>query len=854
MRLSKKKREEEEIKQELAVPQKKDGIYLICGLISLAIAVYTLIAIISYIFTWAQDQSTFSNDDVFNSLIDVENGGGRIGLYWANFLVSKLFGLGAFIIPFFFFGVALFCLKIKKVKVVRLFFVTIFGCILISVVFSFIFSFTGIDRWFGTGAGGSYGYYINNWLKTMVGVPGTSVILIIATIGWLIMINRSYIKRIGDKISDVGTKVVDTAKAPFENNPDSSEQAEEESGEGGDADAEEDTDEGEDDEPEGAEAETETAASAAAKTNGGRPEPEISLVDNTVKPAAVPLDTTPANEVVEKQSVPEPEVNEPDDVEMEVTGSNEAGLIGHYSEEELKTLFDPRLELPRYKAPSLDLLESYKDKWYEVSKDELERNKRQIVNTLSNYKIGITKISVRIGPTVTLYEIVPAPGVRVSQIKKLEEDIQLSLAAHGVRVVTLPGTNAVGIEVANEKPSIVSMLSCLEFLLAQRKIAETKEARYELPVAIGKTIKNEVYTFDLTKMPHLLIAGATGQGKSVGLNALIASILYTKHPSEVKFVLVDPKRVELSLYSKLEKFFLAKLPDSDDAVITDTKKVVYTLRSLCSEMDSRYELLQKAGVRNIKEYNEKFLQRRLNPLKGHRYLPYIVVVIDEYGDLLLTAGKDIEIPLTRLAQLARATGIHLVIATQRPTTTIITGNIKANFPARIAFMVRSSIDSRTILDETGANQLIGRGDMLFATGSDVVRIQCALIDTKEVEKVVDFISGQVGYASALYLPEVQEDEEDGGGQSSVQVGETDLRKRDELFDDTARLMVISGQASASLIQRKMNLGYNRASRLIDQLEKAGIVGPADGSKPRQVLVPDLISLDDKLEEIKKEYS
>ncbi len=853
MRLSKKKREEEEIKQELAVPQKKDGIYLICGLISLAIAVYTLIAIISYVFTWAQDQSTFSNDDVFNSLIDVENGGGKIGLYWANFLVSKLFGLGAFIIPFFFFGIALFCLKIKKVKVVRLFFVTMFGCILISVVFSFIFSFTGIDRWFGTGAGGSYGYYINNWLKSMVGIPGTSVILIIATIGWLITINRSYIKRIGDKISDVGTKVVDTAKAPFESNPDSPEQSEEENGDGGDADAEEDIEDGGEDESEIEEAEVDDAA-VGVKANGGRPEPEISLVDNTVKPA-VSFAAASANEVIEKQSILEPEIKGTDNVEMEVTGGNDAGLTGHYSEEELKTLFDPRLELPRYKAPSLDLLETYKNKWYEVSKDELERNKRQIVNTLSNYKIGITKISVRIGPTVTLYEIVPAPGVRVSQIKKLEEDIQLSLAAHGVRVVTLPGTNAVGIEVANEKPSIVSMLSCLEFLLAQRKIEETKEARYELPVAIGKTIKNEVYTFDLTKMPHLLIAGATGQGKSVGLNAVIASILYTKHPSEVKFVLVDPKRVELSLYSKLEKFFLAKLPDSDDAVITDTKKVVYTLRSLCSEMDSRYELLQKAGVRNIKEYNEKFLQRRLNPLKGHRYLPYIVVVIDEYGDLLLTAGKDIEIPLTRLAQLARATGIHLVIATQRPTTTIITGNIKANFPARIAFMVRSSIDSRTILDETGANQLIGRGDMLFATGSDVVRIQCALIDTKEVEKVVDFISGQVGYASALYLPEVQEDnDDDGGGQASVQVGETDLRKRDELFDDTARLMVISGQASASLIQRKMNLGYNRASRIIDQLERAGIVGPADGSKPRQVLVPDLISLDDKLEEIKKEYS
>lgn len=850
MRLSKKKIEEEEIKQELAVPKKKDGIYLICGLVSLAIAVYTLIAIISYVFTWAQDQSVFAGDDVFNSLIDVENGGGKIGLYWANFLVSKLFGLGAFIIPFFFFGVALFCLKIKRVKLVRLFFVTIFGCILLSVVFSFIFSFTGIDRWFGTGAGGSYGYYINNWLKTMVGVPGTSVILVIATIGWLIMINRSYIKRIGDKISDVGAKVVDTAKAPFE-------PSENESGDDSDNGASGD----EDNSGEGAENEEENLDEKDNSNPLGRPlnperrDPKITLVNDLA--AASASETVESETMASDAAESSPVVggSSADDVEMEIKGGKESetDLKGHYSEDELKTLFDPRLELPRYKAPTLDLLEDYKDKWYEVSRDELERNKRKIVYTLSNYKIGITKISVRIGPTVTLYEIVPAPGVRVSQIKKLEEDIQLSLAAHGVRVVTLPGTNAVGIEVANEKPSVVSMSSCLEYLLSQKLTEGTKEFSYELPIAIGKNIKNEVYTFDLTKMPHLLIAGATGQGKSVGLNAIIASILYTKHPSEVKFVLVDPKRVELSLYSKLEKFFLAKLPDSDEAVITDTKKVVYTLRSLCSEMDERYELLQKAGVRNIKEYNEKFLKRRLNPMKGHRYLPYIVVIMDEYGDLLLTAGKDIEIPLTRLAQLARATGIHLVIATQRPTTTIITGNIKANFPARIAFMVRSSIDSRTILDETGANQLIGRGDMLFATGNDLIRIQCALIDTKEVEKVVNFISGQVGYATALYLPEVQEDDSDDGN-ASMQVGETDLRKRDDLFDDTARLMVISGQASASLIQRKMNLGYNRASRLIDQLEKAGIVGPADGSKPRQVLVPDLISLDDKLEEIKKEYS
>lgn len=845
MRSSKKKAADElEAKQELAAPSRKDGIYLMCGLVALAVAIFTLIALISYIFTWAKDQSAFSEDQVLSSLLSVNNGAGGIGLYWAQFLISKLFGLGAFIIPFFFFGVALFCLKIKKVKLLRLFFVTLFGCILLSVLFSFIFSFTSVDRWFGTGAGGSYGYYINKWLKAMFGIYGTAGILAIAVIAWIIIINRSYIGKIGKKISDVGTKIVDTATAPF-----SAEQgAETESGS---------------DVAAGNDKPAETAGIEAGEAG----EEEAELVENDGNGAG------PSISVKESEDIPmtvDGEQEQPDDeiVAGSVAASagavpsgtdtvNKApdGFLGKYTEEELKTLFDPRLELPHYKAPELSLLETYRDKWYEVSREELERNKKQIVGTLANYKIGITRISVRIGPTVTLYEIVPAPGVRVSQIKKLEEDIQLSLAARGVRVVTLPGTNAVGIEVANEKPSVVSMLSCLEYLLSKRKEEGSKESKYELPVAIGKTIKNDVYTFDLTKMPHLLIAGATGQGKSVGLNALISSILYTKHPSEVKFVLVDPKRVELSLYSKLEKFFLAELPDSEDAVITDTKKVVYTLRSLCSEMDTRYKLLQKAGVRNIKEYNEKFLQRKLNPLKGHRYLPYIVLVIDEYGDLLLTAGKDIEIPLTRLAQLARATGIHLVIATQRPTTTIITGNIKANFPARIAFMVRSSIDSRTILDEPGANQLIGRGDMLFATGSDLVRIQCALIETKEVERVVNSISDQVGYATALYLPEVQEDDEDTAASSSAKAepGETDLKRRDELFDDAARLMVINGQASASLIQRKMNIGYNRASRLIDQLEKAGIVGAADGSKPRDVMFPDLVSVDEKLEEIKKIY-
>ncbi|MBQ8645918.1 MAG: DNA translocase FtsK, partial [Bacteroidales bacterium] len=504
--------------------------------------------------------------------------------------------------------------------------------------------------------------------------------------------------------------------------------------------------------------------------------------------------------------------------------------------------FDPRLDLSSYQAPPLTLLEDYKDKWYVVTREELEKNNRQIVKTLANYKIGITKISARVGPTVTLYEIVPAPGVRVAQIKRLEEDIQLSLAAKGVRVVTLPGTNAIGIEVANEKPSTVSMLSVLDD-------EKFKQQSYDLPVALGMTITNDVMHFDLAKMPHLLVAGATGQGKSVGLNAILTPLLYYKHPSEMKLVLVDPKKVELSLYSKLEKHFLAQLPDADEPVITDTQKVVYTLKSLCMEMDARYDLLKLAYVRNIKEYNEKFLSRKLNPLKGHRFLPYIVVVIDEFADLLMTAGKEIEEPIARLAQLARAIGIHLVIATQRPTTSVITGNIKANFPARIAFMVRSSVDSRTILDQTGANQLIGRGDMLISIGGELTRVQCAFIDTKEVERVVDFIAEQRGYTTAHYLPEyVGEDKEDDGG-----VGEVDLNRRDSLFEDAAKLVVMHQQGSTSLIQRKMNLGYNRAGRIMDQLEAAGIVGPYEGSKARQVLVGDLSELDARLANIKDIY-
>lgn len=832
MAKSKKKQKEEDqiiAEQEMAAPEKREGLYLICGLVALAIAVYTLIALISYVFTWAHDQSSFAGNEIFNSITTVENGGGKIGLWWANLLISKLFGLGAFIIPFFFFGVALVCLKIKKVRLLRLFFITVFGCILISVFFSFIFSFTRFDRWFGSGAGGSYGYYVNQFLKTMIGSAGTGAILIIAIIGWCIIINKSLIRKISGGITAVGNKVMEVGKG--------SELEGDLEGEEFDGDLDENGELDQDEEPEDLNFDDEP---------NQKLDPVISVVDENSP-------EVPAEEL-------DPEVAAAGaDVALEVKDVEGEGneLLGEYTEEELQKTFDPRLELSHYEAPTLDLLESYKDKWYEVSRDEMERNKNKIVHTLGNYKIGVTKVSAVKGPTVTLYEVVPAPGIRVSQIKRLEEDIQLSLAAKGVRVVTLPGTNSVGIEVANDRPSVVSMQSCLEYLQTKMKEPGSKESGYALPIAIGKTISNEVFTFDLAKTPHLLIAGATGQGKSVGLNALVSSILYTKHPSEVKFVLVDPKRVELSLYSRLSKHFLACLPDTEDKetpVITDTGKVVRTLKSLCVEMDNRYKLLESARVRNIKEYNEKFLERRLNPAKGHRFLPYIVLIIDEYADLMITAGKDAEIPITRLAQLARAIGIHLVIATQRPTTTVITGNIKANFPARIAFYVRSSIDSRTILDESGANQLIGRGDMLYATGSEVTRVQCALIETKEIDRIVEFISSQVGYSTALYLPEPpEEDEGSADVPFKVAIGETNLARRDEFFDDAARLIVAAGSGSASFIQRKMNLGYNRASKLIDQLEKAGIVGPADGAKPRQALIPDLLSLDDKLEEIKQQF-
>ncbi len=551
----------------------------------------------------------------------------------------------------------------------------------------------------------------------------------------------------------------------------------------------------------------------------------------------VPGEITPQTPLLESEIEPVLETKKAD-VDFKVKlADNEAQLTEDELDKKVQDFgeYDPTLDLSRYELPNLDLLVEHGDGKVQVSKDELDENQKRITGTLRNFSIEVSRITAEVGPTVTLYEIVPAPGIRISKIKNLEDDIALSLAALGIRIIApIPGRGTVGIEVPNSNPDIVSMRA----LIASDKFNSSKAA---LPIAIGKTISNETFVFDLAKMPHLLMAGATGQGKSVGLNAMLVSLLYRKHPSQLKFVLVDPKKVELTLFNHIERHYLAKLPDSEDPIITDTSKVVATLNSLCSEMDQRYDLLKEAQCRNIAEYNAKFIRRKLNPEEGHRYLPYIVLVVDEFADLIMTAGKEVETPIARLAQLARAIGIHLIIATQRPSVNIITGTIKANFPARIAFRVTSKIDSRTILDAGGADQLIGRGDMLLSTGNDLIRIQCGFVDTPEVEAICEFIGSQQGYPDAFMLPEYTEE----GGKGET--GHITDDERDSMFAEAARVIVMHQQGSTSLLQRKLKIGYNRAGRIIDQLEDAGIIGHFEGSKARKVLVPDEASLEQMLQ-------
>ncbi|MFO7370587.1 MAG: DNA translocase FtsK [Bacteroidales bacterium] len=758
------------------------------GVVVSSFAVLLFISFVSYLFTWKTDQS-FAWSRVFSEPeYRVDNWSGKVGAYFSNLFINRWFGVASFAVPFI---LLLFGFTLMKMKVRRLWFifrVVTVGVILLSIWLGFVMG--GFHGILGSGLGGKHGLYLSQWLKSFAGAFGAALILVAATLIWLVFSHpntldwlRKLLNMSVSLPSRFSAKTTSVTAMPAETREEVS--------------VPDDSD-------------------LVFETEFNRHEREV-----ITKPAFVP----PVAET---------------DIELELETEVPADVPDAPQDKyELLEDYDPTLDLSHYQMPSVELLEKHDAVNSTVTNEELISNKNKIVETLSNYKIQIDKIKATIGPTVTLYEIVPAPGVRISKIKSLEDDIALSLAALGIRIIApMPGKGTIGIEVPNQNPEIVSMRSVLN----SRKF---QESTFELPIAMGKTISNETYVFDLAKMPHLLLAGATGQGKSVGLNCIITSLLYKKHPSQLKFVLIDPKRVELTAYTNLEKHYLAKIPDAEEVIITDTKKVIYTLNSLTIEMDQRYQLLEKAGVRNIKEYNHKFIKRKLNPEKGHRYLPYIVVIVDEFADLIMTAGKEVETPLARLAQLARAIGIHLVIATQRPTTNIITGVIKANFPARIAFRVSSMIDSRTILDSPGANQLVGRGDMLFAPGSDMIRIQCAFIDVPETDSITKFISGQRGFPTALYLPEYVDEN------TNAEIGEIDLSKRDGLFNDAARLVVIHQQGSTSLVQRKFSIGYNRAGRIMDQLEAAGIVGPPDGSKPRQVLYPDEYSLEQFLNKMDK---
>ncbi len=745
------------------------------GSFFILLSLYMGIAFISYLFTWKADQDFLWEKLFSGPEISVDNNAGKLGAWVSAIFMNRWFGVAAFLFPFMLFVIGIDLFRLKIFNTWRTLKISIAGIILMSVSLGYIFG--NLNEFLGSGPGGGHGYFISQWLNASLGKTGTGFLLLLLLLGFFIFSYKNTLPLL--------KKLLTPREKPLEEAIPEKE----------DGTLNEDTD--------------------------SKNIVEEIEIEEEVEEELITLDTESNAEEENTNPVEEGDIV----LTVEQTDDNDELA----NPDEIQKDYDPTLDLSSYKYPPLSLLKDYESGTVSVSNEELISNKNKIVETLANYKITIDKIKATIGPTVTLYEIVPAPGIRISKIKSLEDDIALSLSALGIRIIApIPGRGTIGIEVPNQQPKIVSMKAAL----SSKKFQEDD---FELPVALGKTISNETYVFDLTRMPHLLVAGATGQGKSVGLNAIITSLLYKKHPSQLKFVLVDPKKVELTLYAKIERHFLAKLPDTEDAIITDTQKVITTLNSLTKEMDDRYNLLKNAHVRNIKEYNEKFIKRKLNPDKGHRFLPYIVLVIDEFADLIMTAGREIENPIARLAQLARAIGIHLIIATQRPTTNIITGVIKANFPARIAFRVLSVVDSRTILDMSGANQLIGRGDMLISAGSDPVRVQCAFIDTPEIDSLTEFIGSQRAYPTAHILPEVED----------VSAGKTDvdLKKRDAEFEKAARLVVQHQQGSTSLIQRKLSLGYNRAGRIVDQLEAAGILGPFEGSKARDVLIQDEMSLE-----------
>jgi S-DNA-T family DNA segregation ATPase FtsK/SpoIIIE len=786
----------------------------IVGLFCLLLSLFFLIAFTSYLFTWQQDQSYVSAanggwHNLFTSQAElklkgidpVENWLGKFGALLSHQFIFEWFGVASFLVVFVFFVIGYRMLfKVKLFSVIRTLGYSFFGLIFISVSLGFIHAFIDDSPHF---LEGGFGYWTNRLLDIQIGQTGTAGLLAFAALTTLIIAYNIDFKLPQRKPKEAGLAGIADEDMPM---PSFSKEP--------------------------VELVDEEISHPVEWPKGNNVMKPEAFVNQPITPETTFHETvvlTPDDENVD------PDMGDDIPLTLETERPSPVLNVEKTDDDKAKALveqfgtYDHKLDLASYKYPTLNLLEEYGTGKIAVNAEELEANKNKIVETLNHYNIEIDKIKATIGPTVTLYEIIPAPGVRISKIKNLEDDIALSLAALGIRIIApMPGKGTIGIEVPNQNPEMVSMRS----ILATEKFQNTT---MDLPIALGKTISNEVFIADLAKMPHLLVAGATGQGKSVGINAILVSLLYKKHPSELKFVLVDPKKVELTLFRKIERHFLAKLPDEADAIITDTKKVVNTLNSLCIEMDQRYDLLKDAQVRNLKEYNAKFVNRKIADPEKHRYLPFIVLVIDEFADLMMTAGKEVEQPIARIAQLARAVGIHLVIATQRPSVNIITGTIKANFPSRLAFRVLSKIDSRTILDAGGADQLIGRGDMLFSTGSDLIRLQCAFVDTPEVERISDFIGNQRGYPTAMLLPEY-----------------VDANDRDPMFEEAARLIVMHQQGSTSLIQRKLKLGYNRAGRIIDQLEGAGIVGPFEGSKAREVLYPDEYSLMQYLDTLNKD--
>ncbi|NHN24708.1 DNA translocase FtsK [Flavobacterium jejuense] len=785
------------------------------GVLLVLLSVALLLSFVSYFITGNYDQSQVN--DLFDRAIQTKNWLGKFGAYLADFFLYEGFGVASFLfVRILFLTGTYLILDISIRKLKRTLFWDLYLIIILSVIFGFFWDYL-------PELAGTIGFEVNSYIQDYIGKIGTALILLFGIIIYLIFkikISPDTVKNVFEKSNQTFQEELITDKLEKDSTKESLNKITTTNS------FEEDNFTIREDE--------EAISKIELKPNS------FEINKDSLKPTisnASELNLDPKSKKEDSFSITEKvnssETNNESDNDFVIEKVEEEEILeGNLSTKLVQDFgeFDPTLELSNYQFPPVDLLKEYTTGGITINQTELEENKNRIVETLKNYSIGISQIKATVGPTVTLYEIVPDAGIRISKIKNLEDDIALSLAALGIRIIApIPGKGTIGIEVPNNNPTMVAMKSVISS-------PKFQQAEMELPIALGKTISNETFVVDLAKMPHLLMAGATGQGKSVGLNAILASLLYKKHPAEVKFVLVDPKKVELTLFNKIERHYLAKLPDTEDAIITDNTKVINTLNSLCIEMDNRYSLLKDAMVRNIKEYNDKFKLRKLNPENGHRFLPYIVLVVDEFADLIMTAGKEVETPIARLAQLARAIGIHLIIATQRPSVNVITGMIKANFPARIAFRVMSKIDSRTILDAGGADQLIGRGDLLYTNGNDMVRVQCAFIDTPEVEKVCDFIGSQKAYPEAYQLPEYV-------GEESGTTLDINISDRDTLFREAAEVIVTAQQGSASLIQRKLKLGYNRAGRIIDQLEAAGIVGPFEGSKARSVLITDLVALE-----------